>query len=740
MAAPSIRSGPAAQGCAGGGLVLSCRISSIHVGAVPMSSIRLGRWVGPWIATSVAALGLAGACNRSAIGDSSESACAAGDEACGKSCPDECDECSPTCNEACLPSKCRGSCGADQDRCGGECVNLASDPKHCGRCERACAEGEFCVEGKCSTTCTGTVCGGDGRSVCVELSSDRAHCGACNRACDEGSTCVDSKCVEGCSDDSACNGACVDLKSDEDNCGKCGAACPAGGSCTDGECRCPAEQKICGDSCVDTAVEAEHCGECGQACDAGERCEGGRCVGEGQAGGGGCDGAPVANLSLSEVAVYQSVKISIMRDLSPIERAKRNADVVQGRDAVFRIHVAPGSGWTPREVAARIELTAAGSSAPQLFFSRMTPSAASRDDAPESTFQIKVPGSALAADTQYAVSLVECARGTSAGTPQGARFPSDGFAPLEARETGLLRVHLVPISSGGAAPELPDSLLTIYRKRLLAIYPATAVELTVGEPLKSSGTSMCAHLSAITSRRSADNAPVDMYYHGLTPGVSGGQSGCGNLVSSASSRSKISAGWSVSSGANKEERGASTMSHELGHVHGRSHAPCGVQDPDRNFPYTQANIGVYAYDSRSETFLPPTRKDMMSYCPNPDRSLAWVSDYTYKGLVERVAAVNALARRSLLLKSQPKARWRLLVVDSQGSHWGEYPLLVEGTPDGTALPAIVHGRDGFVQSVEVYKEDLDDGIGPDAYMLTIPEPNSSWHAIEVPGLLAPQVF
>jgi hypothetical protein len=438
--------------------------------------------------------------------------------------------------------------------------------------------------------------------------------------------------------------------------------------------------------------------------------------------------------------VYQSVKISIMRDLSPIERAERNADVVQGRDAVFRIHVAPGSGWAPREVAARVELTAAGSGKSQLFFSRMTPRAASRDDAPESTFQIKVPGSALTADTQYAVSLVECATSGPAGTTQGARFPSDGFAPLEARVTGPLRVHLVPIISGGAAPELPDSLLAIYRRRLSAIYPATSVELTVGEPLTSSGSSMCAHISAVTARRSADNAPVDLYYHGLTSGLSGGQSGCGNLVTTPSSRGKVSVGWSRSSGANREEGGASTMSHELGHAHGRSHAPCGVQDPDRNFPYPQANIGVWAYDSRSETFLPPTRKDMMSYCPNPDRSLAWVSDYTYRGLVERIAAVNVLPRQSFLLKAQPKARWRLLVVDSQGSHWGEYPLLVEGAPDGTALPAIVHGRDGSMQSVEVYREDLDDGVGLDAYMLTIPEPNSSWHAIEVPGLLAPQAF
>jgi hypothetical protein len=142
-----------------------------------------------------------------------------------------------------------------------------------------------------------------------------------------------------------------------------------------------------------------------------------------------------------------------------------------------------------------------------------------------------------------------------------------------------------------------------------------------------------------------------------------------------------------------------------------------------------------------DVFLPPTLKDMMSYCPNPDRSLAWISDYTYQGILERVAAVNALVGRAFFYQTtEYKVPWRLLVVDHLGPHWGEYPLLVSGTPEGVAMTAIVYDHKGTAHEIEVYKQDLIDGVSQNPYMLTIPEPDPSWYAIEVPGLLAPQVF
>jgi hypothetical protein len=129
---------------------------------------------------------------------------------------------------------------------------------------------------------------------------------------------------------------------------------------------------------------------------------------------------------------------------------------------------------------------------------------------------------------------------------------------------------------------------------------------------------------------------------------------------------------------------------------------------------------------------------MMSYCPEP-RWAAWISDYNYQAILERAVAVNALAEvpSTAAARFVSSVPWRLLVSDSAGVHWVQEPLIVRGTPEGTPLSAVVHGAQGPMQQIEVYKQDLHDGVSHDAFMLTLPTPDASWRAIEVPGLLPP---
>ena len=56
------------------------------------------------------------------------------------------------------------------------------------------------------------------------------------------------------------------------------------------------------------------------------------------------------------------------------------------------------------------------------------------------------------------------------------------------------------------------------------------------------------------------------------------------------------------------------------------------------------------------------------------------------------------------------------------------------------MRAIIHGERGPMLEVVVYKQGLEDGVREGAFMLTLPEPDESWRAIDVPGLLAPQPF
>ncbi len=71
------------------------------------------------------------------------------------------------------------NCAAPLAACG-RCVDLASDPSHCGACGNTCAGGATCTAGRCACRRGFSSC--DGR--CVDTLSDPLHCGGCRRSCD----------------------------------------------------------------------------------------------------------------------------------------------------------------------------------------------------------------------------------------------------------------------------------------------------------------------------------------------------------------------------------------------------------------------------------------------------------------------------------------------------------------------------------------------------------------------------
>jgi hypothetical protein len=621
-------------------------------------------------------------------------------------------------------------CNAGLSFCGGQCVSTIDNPLHCGGCGIACPAGQFCTNGVCDATCAGTVCQGATGTACVNVLDDAAHCGACNNPCAAGNICVNGTCVLDCGAQTVCNGGCVDTLSDDMNCGACGTPCGAGQMCQNGACVCAGGLTACGEACVDTTMDPDHCGGCGQVCAGGGLCNGGACAGPD-----GCTDIPVDGLSLSAVDIYQTIQIPIMEGGSAISTTARNADVVAGRPTLFRIHVAPEAGWTPREVSARVEVTDVDmptSSESEIFFAPLTPTGASSDADPNSTFNVSVPAESITANTRYSVSLVECDGATAPPAGMlitGARFPSMGYEELGARTIGPLRVHIIPMG----AVDTSDQWLGVFQDRLEAVYPIPEVIFTVGSSSIASASTMCSLLASVTALRSQDNAPSHVYYYGLTQSTVGGQSGCSNTGGS-----KSSAGWAGGFD-NNPETGAGTMCHELGHAHGRLHAPCNVSDPDPRYPYPNADIGVYGYDFRSDTFLAPDRKDMMSYCPEP-RYNAWVSDYNYQAILERAASENQPELPRSAAELGPKVPWRLLVSDSGGLHWIDELLMVHGTPEGDPVMATIYGAQGPMHQVEVYVQELHDGVAEGAFMLTLPMPDASWTAIEVPGLLTPQAL
>jgi hypothetical protein len=135
--------------------------------------------------------------------------------------------------QVCSNGVCSETCDEGYIICGGSCVDPLSDREYCGAsgdCQgenagNSCAEGEVCVNGVCSTRCLrGQLkCGGE----CIDPATDEDYCGAtgcegaaAGRKCAEGETCVNGICTA------------ADRQTDETTEVKHRAVSAAGGGCS----------------------------------------------------------------------------------------------------------------------------------------------------------------------------------------------------------------------------------------------------------------------------------------------------------------------------------------------------------------------------------------------------------------------------------------------------------------------------------------------------------------------------
>lgn len=170
-------------------------------------------------------------------------------------------------------------CSPDRVLCGDRCVEIRSDPDHCGGCGQSCTTapnvasvGSRCVNGTCALVCLPDFGDCEAAPGCeTDLSTNDEHCGACENRCDADEGCAAGRCLCGtskCTDDEFCcptSGVprCVS-KTDPAHCGACGFACAQEEVCQEGRCICPFT--LCDGLCTNTAVEVENCGTCGHQC------------------------------------------------------------------------------------------------------------------------------------------------------------------------------------------------------------------------------------------------------------------------------------------------------------------------------------------------------------------------------------------------------------------------------------------------------------------------------------------
>lgn len=87
-----------------------------------------------------------------------------------------------TCQRVCEDGACVLRCSIGLAECEGGCVDVRSDPLHCGECGRPCGAGQVCVDGRCArfrpvdecADCGATCCAYPTRPldwICVEAAS-----------------------------------------------------------------------------------------------------------------------------------------------------------------------------------------------------------------------------------------------------------------------------------------------------------------------------------------------------------------------------------------------------------------------------------------------------------------------------------------------------------------------------------------------------------------------------------------
>ena len=178
-----------------------------------------------------------------------------------------------------------GECSEGFSACSRLCVDLMSDPSHCGACGVMCGASQVCSMGECVTDDGGGVDGGgsDGGddSGVDGGGSDGGDDGGVDGGGSDGGGSDGGSGVCPCGPGEICCGlVCVDPDSDPLHCGTCDNACGPMEFCALGVCRdsCLAPLRRCGALCLDVRTDPDNCGSCGRGCESGI-CIGGMCSG-----------------------------------------------------------------------------------------------------------------------------------------------------------------------------------------------------------------------------------------------------------------------------------------------------------------------------------------------------------------------------------------------------------------------------------------------------------------------------
>jgi hypothetical protein len=395
-------------------------------------------------------------------------------------------------------------------------------------------------------------------------------------------------------------------------------------------------------------------------------------AGAGAAGAGAAGAAGAAqaepSLELREISVLQSVELPLMLEQRAVPVAQRNAPLIAGKRALVRAQVELGPGFESRPLLGVLDVKSPERG--EAIVSERTLVASSVKDDLDASFVFDVSESDLGPATSYRLRVLE------ADTSLLAQFPESGYEPLSARALEPFELVLVPMTVNGFAPRLAEGELATLRSRLLALMPASSVELSIAEalsvdyPVDAEGEGWDDALDDLLARRAQAKPAKRVFYYGVMAPAATYSSYCGkscvlglsNVAEPDADYERGSIGVAVFEDGSGFKDAWDTLLHELGHALGREHADCGDPDgPDPDYPYRNAGMGgVYGFDfGAMQLIKPKLYRDVMSYC-----TPVWISDYTYRGLFERLAYIDSEAFR--VVSWSPLETFRIARIDRHG--------------------------------------------------------------------------
>jgi hypothetical protein len=300
--------------------------------------------------------------------------------------------------------------------------------------------------------------------------------------------------------------------------------------------------------------------------------------------------------------------------------------LVSGRNGYLRVFVVANESNTARPVV-RVHLT---NPERTLMIPAPGPVPTRVDEGSlASSWNIEIPGASIQPGLTITAEL-DPANEIKETNENDNRFPATGARSLAVQSVPTARIRFISVQQpSGAVGDVsnPQRLIDLARRMhplntidvdvAPGVFPAS-IPLESGSPVPGGGWFQL--LSDLDGKRLADGS--DRIYFGVVKLDYGRSAGLVGLT--LDQGIPTAAGWDDAGDASR------VVAHELGHVWGRLHSPCGNPPNVGSYPYADGVIGVYGMDVAATDLKPRSSPDIMTWCFNNP----WISDYTYTEIMK----------------------------------------------------------------------------------------------------------